>query len=104
MFGAEAAARHCRFYGWDSDLFINVREDGGRDRFLQEYFKKKERIYIPPHKQEELDEKIKEHRKVLICGFSGTGKTSLALALAEGFSTGPSSEIIPPYVYCYYNN
>jgi hypothetical protein len=41
MFGSDAAARHCRSYGWDSELFINVREDGGRDRFLQEYYKKR---------------------------------------------------------------
>ena len=40
LFGSEWAARHCRFFGWDSDLFININEDQGKSLFLKEYFKK----------------------------------------------------------------
>ncbi len=99
MFGSEWAARHCRFYGWDSGLFINIKEDQGKSLFLKEYFKKKHRIYIPNDKREELEEKLNEHGNILIRGFPGTGKTFLALALAEGFTVGPASAVISPYVY-----
>ena len=35
MFGSDWAARHCRFYGWDIDLFINIKEDKGKSIFLK---------------------------------------------------------------------
>lgn len=85
---------------WESDIFIPVSEKNREQTLLNDFFKKRSFFYIPSHYPDAITEKLVEHRRLLVRGAPGSGKTCLCLhwALSRP-SVTPEREIKPLLYY-----
>ena len=89
MFSDETAERFCELDDWNEDLLRPVRLGSG-EPMIKRYLKKKAegRIYLDARLTEDFTRRLERHRRLLILGLPGSGKTITGLALAESFRAG----------------